>query len=400
MEVAAERFGPVLEPDQAGAVAEVRAAAAVVADAHVQDAVAFGHLDVGGGGAGVLGGVGQCFGDGVVGGGLDRLGQPPVDLDVEVGPGRRSGGPASSGPGAGRRRPGWPGAGRGRSRAVPPVRRPARRPLRSSCCASSPAPGGAVAWAARRSRARETRRCWAPSCRLRSMRRRVASAVATIRAREAVRAAWASALAIAVAASSVNPASRASVPAGSGPARDPTIMTPHSRPSTLTGTPTPARRPNSRASLGDRARGAGVVVDPRRPAGLEHQRVQVPPAEAPPGADGEGSAGAVPRGDHRYRAVGAVPAHRRVVGAQQPPGFLGDRGEHLRRRRRAGHQRRHPPQRGLLLGEPAQFHAGLGVGDRGGGQLGEPGQPRLGAGRQRLRAGSHDHDAPQPRPRR
>jgi hypothetical protein len=66
--------------------------------------------------------------------------------------------------------------------------------------------------------------------------------------REAVRAARASALAMAVAASSVNPASRASVPAGSGSARDPTIMTPHNRPSTLTGTPTTARTPNSRAA--------------------------------------------------------------------------------------------------------------------------------------------------------
>jgi hypothetical protein len=47
----------------------------------VQDAVAFGYLDVRGGGVGVLGGVGECFGDGVVGG---WLGQPPVDLDVEI----------------------------------------------------------------------------------------------------------------------------------------------------------------------------------------------------------------------------------------------------------------------------------------------------------------------------
>jgi hypothetical protein len=65
-------------------VAEVGAAAAVVADAQVQDAVTFGHLDIGAGGAGVLGGVGECLGDGVVGGGLDRFGQPPVDLDVEL----------------------------------------------------------------------------------------------------------------------------------------------------------------------------------------------------------------------------------------------------------------------------------------------------------------------------
>jgi hypothetical protein len=78
------------------------------------------------------------------------------------------------------------------------------------------------------------------------MRRRAASAAATIRAREAVSAACASALAIAVAANSVKAASRPSVPAGSGPSGDDTIMTPHRRPSTLTGTPTAARVPLSR----------------------------------------------------------------------------------------------------------------------------------------------------------
>jgi hypothetical protein len=81
--VPAERLGPVLKPDQAGAVAEVSAAAPVVADAQVQDAVICCYLDAGGSGAGVFGGVGQGFGDGVVGGDLDRLGQP-VDLDVKT----------------------------------------------------------------------------------------------------------------------------------------------------------------------------------------------------------------------------------------------------------------------------------------------------------------------------
>jgi hypothetical protein len=71
--------------------------------------------------------------------------------------------------------------------------------------------------------------------------------VATIRAREAVRAAWASALARAVAASSVKAVSRSSVLAGSGPCVEPTVMTPHRPPSTVTGTPTAARTPNSRA---------------------------------------------------------------------------------------------------------------------------------------------------------
>ena len=82
--MAAERFGPVFEPDQPGPVTEVRAAPPVVADAHMQNLVTFGHVDIGGGGMGVLGSVGQCLGHGVLGGGLDRLGEPPVDLDVEM----------------------------------------------------------------------------------------------------------------------------------------------------------------------------------------------------------------------------------------------------------------------------------------------------------------------------
>ena len=48
-----------------------------------------------------------------------------------------------------------------------------------------------------------------------------------------------------VATSSVNPASRASVPSGSGSLADATARTPHRRPSTLIGTPTAAPRPIS-----------------------------------------------------------------------------------------------------------------------------------------------------------
>src|SRR5215469_16621853 len=47
-----------------------------------QEAVSLGHLDVGGGGAGVLGGVGERLGDGVVGGDLQLLRQPIRYLDV------------------------------------------------------------------------------------------------------------------------------------------------------------------------------------------------------------------------------------------------------------------------------------------------------------------------------
>ena len=81
------------------------------------------------------------------------------------------------------------------------------------------------------------------------MCRRVASAVATIRAREAVSAALASALAIAVATSSVNPASRASVFSGSlSSCVEYTFMRPHSWPSTLIGTPTAERTPAATAA--------------------------------------------------------------------------------------------------------------------------------------------------------
>ena len=57
------------------------------------------------------------------------------------------------------------------------------------------------------------------------------------------------ALAIAVPTSSVNPASRASVPAGSCSSQvDIALMSPHSRPSTLIGAPTDERMPRSRAT--------------------------------------------------------------------------------------------------------------------------------------------------------
>ena len=81
---------------------------------------------------------------------------------------------------------------------------------------SSPSCAGTVACAMRSSSPSETSRCWMPSCRSRSIRLRVSSAAATIRAREAISSARLSAFAIAVATSSVKLARRASVSAGSG----------------------------------------------------------------------------------------------------------------------------------------------------------------------------------------
>ncbi len=83
-DAAAQRLHPVPEPDKAGAAAEVRAAAPVIADAHMQHAVADGHLDFGDAGAGVLGGVGERLGDRIVGGDLGRLGQPPRRAHIEA----------------------------------------------------------------------------------------------------------------------------------------------------------------------------------------------------------------------------------------------------------------------------------------------------------------------------
>jgi hypothetical protein len=55
-----------------------------VADADPQQPLAGGHADVHDGGLRVLGGVGQRFGDDVVGGELDRLRQPFLDAEVEA----------------------------------------------------------------------------------------------------------------------------------------------------------------------------------------------------------------------------------------------------------------------------------------------------------------------------
>jgi hypothetical protein len=139
-EAAAEGLDAVGEADEAGVACEVGAAAAVVADADSQytGVGVGGHLVVDDGG-GVLGRVGQRLRDDVVGGELNRLGQPPVDADVEADGdgGRRSVGPVSSSPGA-----------------VRPPRAP-------------PAPEDITACTVRRSSARETSRCSAPSCRSR-----------------------------------------------------------------------------------------------------------------------------------------------------------------------------------------------------------------------------------------
>src|SRR5271166_6872925 len=106
----------------------------------------------------------------------------------------------------------------------------------------------------------------------------------------------------------------------------------------LGGAPTAERNPPLPGGDGARAGGLRVVIDPGRPARLEHQRGHVPPADAPPGGQG-----GRPGRQHGDRAVGIVPVHGHQLGLQEPPDLLGDRGENLLRPRSPGYQRRHPP---------------------------------------------------------
>ena len=102
-----------------------------------------------------------------------------------------------------------------------------------------------------------------------------------------------------------------------------------------------------------------------------------------------------PDADDRDHPVRVVAVHQGEVAVQHRPDLAGDRGEHLLRGLSSSDQRRHPLQRGLLLGEAAQLHPRLRVRDRGADQLCEVGQPGLGVRRQWLPArGGHEHDAP------
>jgi hypothetical protein len=174
---------------------------------------------------------------------------------------------------------------------------------------------------------------------------------------------------------------------------------PHSRPSTLIGAPNHRAKSPPAADVGGGARGVGVAVQARRPAGLEHSRGHVLPAEFHSAISRRrhGEAGAGPRAHDRGYPVRLVPVHDREVDREQPSDLGGDGAEHLLRRGRLADESRHPTQRGLLRGVGSQLDLGLRIGDRGRYQLGEAGQPRLGVRRQRLLVpGCDADDAPQP----
>ena len=129
------------------------------------------------------------------------------------------------------------------------------------------------------------------------------------------------------------------------------------------------------------------------------------PAEGQTRTHREGGVGIAPPRDHGDRRVGLVSDHPHVFDAQEPCHLLGDRCGDLRRRRLARDERRHAPQRGLLLREATRVGPRLGVRDRRRQQLRELGQPRLGVLWERLLTGrggkrhaphaavDHDRDA-------
>src|SRR4029078_13584507 len=84
--VAAERLYSVLDAEQPGAAGEFGTSHAVVGGLDAQSAVGpisfDGHRDRRG--PGVLGRVGQCFGDDVVAADLNLIGQPFVDAQLEL----------------------------------------------------------------------------------------------------------------------------------------------------------------------------------------------------------------------------------------------------------------------------------------------------------------------------
>ncbi len=141
--------------------------------------------------------------------------------------------------------------------------------------------------AMRRSSESDTSRCWAPSCRLRSSRRRSASPAATMRARDAASSDRASALARHSATTSANWSTDCSASAASfaAPIVE-TVIAPHRRPSAVIGAATVEAQSERAQPLGQLALDLAVVVDARGPAGLDHQADRGRPVERHPFAQG------------------------------------------------------------------------------------------------------------------
>ena len=114
------------------------------------------------------------------------------------------------------------------------------------------------------------------------------------------------------------------------------------------------------------------VVGAARPSFAERGRNHAIAVERDPRSRSD--AGRCARAGKRDRAGGSVAlvAKQRAIDiAKDVCQLLGDRGEQRARRRFLSDKRRHPAQSGLLLRQPVGLGTRLGVGDRGGHQLGE-----------------------------
>ena len=157
--------------------------------------------------------------------------------------------------------------------------------------------------------------------------------------------------------------------------------------------------PPSRHARAERRRWRRVVVDPRGPAGLDAPaRRCCAPRGRPRAPTAKALAGSAPVRDDRRRPVGLVAGHPRGVHvAAAAPTSSATAANTSPAARLARDQRRHAPQRGLLVGEPPHLRPRLGVRDRRGDELGERLDPRLGVRRQRPVAPRRGvHHAPQP----
>ena len=121
-------------------------------------------------GVGVLDGVGHRLARDVVGGRRDVVGQR-LGVDVQLDRQRDGCGQVDAAPGRGRRR-GCSAAARARSGAARRRRCRARRRPGRAARSTSTVPSPRWRWASRSAMPSETSRCWAPSCRSRSSRRR------------------------------------------------------------------------------------------------------------------------------------------------------------------------------------------------------------------------------------
>ena len=203
------------------------------------------------------------------------------------------------------------------------ARRPARRARAARACSVI------IVW---------TRRCWAPSWRSRTTRRRASSAAVSTRARDAVSWSRLSAFAIAVPSSAANltsapPRRRAAVAARSQLA----VIAPQILPSTVIGAPTVVQTPDAAGELGDDAAALlAVSIRVERPV-RSTRDVTLSPVERQAHADLRRRR-TPPRGRRR---PWPRPRSRRAPGRPGPGEQLGDLDDHARRTAR----RASPPWR-------------------------------------------------------